>query len=219
LEEKKKYRQLTVLIAVLILICIVQGFFLLKDGDFSFFWWKEKDNTVETFSQSLLDEYKNNQKDHWGRFDRFFDDDFFKQRSDPFKEMEDIQRRMREMMEKDFKKPFSNAWDGWFNNRFQKESNTINLHTQEKKDSYIITITIPNSKENNLNVTVDTDGVRVEADVEQIVEKKDSAGNIIARSTVHRRLDQTYPIPPDAEYEKAQMEYKKDKVIITIPKL
>lgn len=217
--EKKKYRQLIALIVVLILVCLVQGFLLLKDSDFSFLWWKGKDNAVETFSQSLLDDYKNDQKNHWERFDQFFDDDFFKNRSDPFQEMEDMQRRMREMMEKDFKKPFSNSWDEWFNNRFQKESDTINVQTQENKDSYIITITIPNLKENNLNVTVDTDGVRIEAEIEQIVEKKDSAGNIIASSTVHRRIDQTYPIPPDAEHEKAQMEYKKDKVIITIPKV
>ncbi len=219
MEEKKKYRQLIVLIVVLILVCVVQGFFLLKDSDFSFFWWKEKDNTVEALSQSLLDEYKNNQQDHWGRFDQFFDDDFFKHRSDPFQAMEDMQRRMREMMEKDFQKPFSNSWDSWFNNRFHKDSNDLTIQTEEEKENYVITINIPNLKENNLNVSIDESGVHIEAEVEQVVEKKDSGGNIISSSTVHRRLNQIYPIPHDAEYEKAKMEYEKDKVFITIPKL
>jgi HSP20 family molecular chaperone IbpA len=130
-----------------------------------------------------------------------------------------MQRRMRKMMEKDFQKPFSNSWNGWFSNRFHKDSNDLTIQTEEEKDNYVITINIPNLKENNLNVSVDESGVHIEAEVEQVVEKKDSKGNTISSSTVHRRLDQTYPIPHDAEYEKAKMEYEKDKVIITLPKL
>ena len=219
MEEKKKYRTLLVLILILILICVVQGFYLLQDSDFKLSWRKEKDNTFDTFSQSLLDEYKQDKKNYWDRFDQFFDDDFFRGRNNPFQEMEEMQRRMREMMENGFQNSFNDSWDGWFSNRFNKESNDLTIQTQEEKDNYVITINIPNLKENNLNVTVDASGVHIEAKVEQVVEKKDSDENIISSSKVRRRLDQTFPVPHDAAYEKAKMKYKKDKVIITLPKL
>ena len=101
MEEKKKYRTLLVLIIILILVCVIQGFLLLRNSDFTFSWRKEKDNNLDTFSQSLLDEYKQDKKDYWNRFDQFFDDDFFRGRSNPFQEMEEMQRRISEMMEND----------------------------------------------------------------------------------------------------------------------
>ena len=121
MEEKKKYRTLLVLVIILILVCVIQGFLLLGDSDFTFSWRKEKDNNFDTFSQSLLDEYKQDKKDYWHRFDQFFDDDFFRGRNNPFQEMEEMQRRMREMMENDFQDSFSDSWDGWFSRRFHKK--------------------------------------------------------------------------------------------------
>jgi HSP20 family molecular chaperone IbpA len=218
LKEKKKQTTLTVLIFALLLVCVIQGFFLLKDTDFTFSWRKAKDTNFDTFSQSLLDEYKQDKKDHWDRFDQFFDDDFFRGRNDPFQEMEDMQNRMREMMENSFQGSFNDSWDGWFSSRFHKNSDAISIQTEEKEDSVIITINIPNLKENNLNVTIDTSGVHIEAEVERVVEKKDSDENIITSSTVQRKIDQTFPIPQNTDYEKAHMEYTKDKVIITLPK-
>lgn len=214
-----KNKVLQYLVAVLLVICLVQGFVLLKHSGFSFPWGGKNKNNIDTLSQSLLDEYKNNQKDYGDRFDHFFDDDFFKRRKDPFDEMERMQRRMQEMMEKDFQTPFSNSWDQWFTKRFYKKGDDIDIQTKEESKRYVITISIPNLKENNLDVTVDSDGVHVKAEVEQVVEKKDSDGNIITSSKIQRKLNETFPIPTHADYEKAQMEYVKEKVIITLPKL
>jgi len=159
LEEKKKYKTLLVLSIVLVLVCVMQGFLLLRDSDFTFSWRKEKDNDFDAFSQSLLDEYK------------------------------------------------------------QNKSDAISIQTEEEEDRVVINVNVPNLRENNLNVTVDTSGVHIEAEVEQVVEKKDSEGNIISSSKVHRKRNQTFPLPHNTDYEKAQMEYKENKVIITIPKL
>ena len=219
MKEKKKQRTLTVLIFALLLVCFIQGFFLLKDTDFTFSWRKEKDTNFDRFSQSFLDEYRQDKEDYWNRFDQFFDDDFFRGRNDPFQEMEDMQRRMREMMENGFQGSFNDSWDGWFSRRFHKNSDDITIQTKDEKDRVIITISIPTLKENNLNVTIDTSGIHIEAELEQVVEKKDSDGNIISSSTVHRKIDQTLPIPNNTESERAHMEYTKEKVIITLPKL
>ena len=116
-------------------MCVIQGFFLLKDTDFTFSWRKAKDTNFDTFSQSLLDEYKQDKKDHWDRFDQFFDDDFFRGRNDPFQEMEDMQNRMREMMENSFQGSFNDSWDGWFSSRFHNKSDNITVQTKEKEDS------------------------------------------------------------------------------------
>ena len=64
MEEKKKYRILLLLVFILILVCVVQGFFLLRDSEFKPSWRKEKDNNFDVFSQSLLDKYRNNKKDY-----------------------------------------------------------------------------------------------------------------------------------------------------------
>jgi HSP20 family molecular chaperone IbpA len=219
LEQKKKYRALAILVFILLLVSVIQGYFLLTDRNVTFFSKKGKAGNFDTFSQSLLDEYKQDNKDHWERFDQFFDDDFFRGRNDPFQEMEDMQRRMREMMENGFKDSFDDSWDGWFSRRFHKKDDDLTVQTKEGKDSVTITIGIPNLKENNLNVTIDTSGIHIEAEVEQVVEKKDSDGNIISSSKVHRKINQTFPLPPNTRFEKAHMEYEKDKVIITLPKL
>jgi HSP20 family molecular chaperone IbpA len=218
LEEKKKYRTFAAIIFILILVCVIQGYFLLKDGHFAFSRGREKAGNFDAFSQSLLDEYKQDKKDRWDRFDRFFDDDFFRGRSDPFQEMEDLQRRTREMMENGLQDSFSHSWDGWFSNRFHKKGDDITVQTTEGKDSVTVTISIPNLKENNLNVAIDTSGVHIEAEIEQVVEKKDSDGNVITSSKVHRKINQTLPLPPNTDYEKAHMEYEKENVIITFPK-
>jgi len=219
LEQKKKYRALAILVFILLLVCVIQGYLLIRDRNFTFSWGKEKDSTFDTFSQSLLDEYRQDKEDYWDRLDQFFNDDFFRGRNDPFQEMEDMQRRMREMMENDFKDSFDDSWDGWFSRRFHKKDDDLTVQTKEGKDNVTITIGIPNLKENNLNVTIDTSGIHIEAEVEQVVEKKDSDGNIISSSKVHRKINQTFPLPPNTDYEKAHMEYEKDKVIITLPKL
>ena len=219
MEVTGKYRMLLILIAVLIIICVIEGIFIVKNSDLKFFWGVNRDKDFDQFSYSLLDKFKQDKEENWDKFDRFFDDDFFKYRDDPFHDMERMQRQMQEMMEKEFKESFHDSWDGWFNRRFYRKTDDIKIKTEEKRDSYEIVIDIPNLEENKLNVSVDDTGIHIVAEVERIVEKKDSQGNIISSSKVHRKVDQTFPVPDNADYQNAQMAYKKNRVIITLPKL
>jgi HSP20 family molecular chaperone IbpA len=122
------------------------------------------------------------------------------------------------MMSRQDGETFRHSWDSWFGNRFLGGSDDIEFQQQEKRDSYEITLRIPNLKENKLDVKIEKDGISVSGDFSQTAEKKGADGNIISKSEVHRSISKNYPIPPDANYEKASVENKEDKIIITLPK-
>jgi HSP20 family molecular chaperone IbpA len=217
LETARKFKILIALIIMLVFICAAEGVIIGKN--IGLFFRSGDYNDFGSFSSFLKNKFNKEQKNNWNIFDRFFDNEFFSQRTDPFGDMERFRRHLEEMMEKGVRGNFGNSWDSWFNSRFLEGDGDITIDTNEKKDSYVLTLKIPKLKENRLKINIDKDGILVSGEFTQIAEEKDSNGNVMSKHEMHRTISRKISIPPDADHERAQVENKGDKIIITLPKL
>jgi HSP20 family molecular chaperone IbpA len=211
IKSKHKIKALVIFLAVL---CLVQGsiiYYLLRPEPTT-------SNNIEDFSSYIHKRFKQNNKKNWDSFDRFFDDDFFNRQSDPFDAMERFHKRMEEMMEGKLREPFNRSWESWFENRFSDNTDEIKIETEEKRDAYIITINTQNLKDNVLNINIDKDGISIKGDFTKIIEKKDSDGTILSRQERRQSITRKFPLPKDANYQKANIEHKTTEIIITLPK-
>ncbi len=216
MEQKRKFKIIISLVIILAVFCVVEGFVIYKQHRNN----SETDinDTFETFSSSLLDKFKKERKERDDMLDRFFDDDFFSRQADPFSEMERMQKQLDKMMGRQNRGIFNDSWDSWFGDRFFGGSDDVEFDQKEKRNAYIITLRIPNLKENKLDIKIEEDGIGISGEFSQIAERKDSDGNVISKREVYRSISKNFPIPGDADHAKAEVKNKKDKIIITLPK-
>jgi HSP20 family molecular chaperone IbpA len=169
--------------------------------------------------KTALDEkFKTDKNQKWNLFDRYFDDDFFSNRSDPFEEMERMQQQLDKLLSGNSGKLFNDTWEGWFDDRFFGGSSGINIDTAEKKDAYIITINIPNLKENKINIQIGKDGISIDGDFSQTIEKRDNDGNVINKHEMFKSISRTIPVPDGVDTDEAVIDQNGDNIIIRLPK-
>lgn len=214
-QTERSKGKIKTLAIVLTVVCLVQGvviYYLVRP---------EPDirSSIEDFSNYIHERFKQNKKQNWDSFDRFFDDDFFNRQSDPFNAMEQFHKRMEEMMDQTLREPFNRSWGSWFDSRFSDSASNIEIETQEKRAAYIITLKTRNLKDNDLDININQDGISIEGDFTKVVEKKDSHGNILSRRESRQSITRKFPIPEDADHQKANIEHNKNEVIITLPKI
>ena len=113
---------------------------------------------------------------------------------------------------------FNDTWDGWFDDRFFGGSSEINIDTTEKKDAYLITINIPNLKENKINIHIEKDAISINGDFSQTIEKRDNDGNIINKHEMFKSISKTVPVPDGVDTNKAVIDQNGDNIIIRLPK-
>jgi HSP20 family molecular chaperone IbpA len=216
MELKRKFRISLVLVSILVCVSLIEGIIIIRN--LSSAKSTDRYGSQEHFSSFLENLFKKEKNQTWGILDDFFNEDFFRTETDPFKEAERLRRQWSDMMEKETKKSFQDAWDGWFSDRFFDGSDEIGIETKEKGDAYVMELKIPNLKQNKLTINVDKNGISVEGEFTQIAEKKDPKGNVIRKHEVHRKISRQFPIPYDANHEKAEIKNKGDEVIIILPK-
>jgi HSP20 family molecular chaperone IbpA len=177
------------------------------------------DHDITSFSSLLNHRMQADRNDNWRMFDRFFNDDFFSGRKDPFVDMDRLHKQMENMMENGLKDPFNASWDSWYGNRFLGGQSDMNVQTVKKGNDYLVTLTIPNLKDDKLNITVDSHGIAVNGYYSQSAEKKDDKGNIISREDVRRTVTSSVPLPDGADYHNARIDRMPDRLVITLPKM
>jgi len=181
--------------------------------------WNGSD--IDQFSSSLQERFKNRQTNDRNLFDQFFNRDFFSSRSDPFMEMEKLHEQIQSLMDNSFRSSFDNSWDNWFSQRFSlndKKNGGVSYEQEEGDKAYQITFHIPNLKNNQLNVEVKENHITINGQFSQVQEKKDDLGNVISRRQINQSISKMIPTPYDADYEKAEIDHQKDKIVITLPK-
>lgn len=213
-DKKKPVNKPKIWVVALTFICIIQGvfiYYLISSESKSF-------QNPKDLPKQLNDIFRKQKEDHFNQFDRFFDQDFFSSRKDPFEEMERLHERMRKGMNDEFHQLFENSWDGWLSSRFYSGLGGIDIEESETKQDYVYTLKVPNMKENRLNVTVGVDGISIEGEFSQTIERKDNKGNVVGRQERRQSISKKFPIPSDAIHDKAKIENRKDAIIILLPK-
>lgn len=217
MSERKPARKSVVVIVVLSLACVVQAAVIWMyaaksdQGDGPF-------DDIDKFSTFLDRKLKNDQNESRDLFDRFFDDRFFSGKKDPFQDLEQFRQRLQNRMDENIRDRFDDSWNEWIGDRFSDDGDGVKVHMDESKDAYVYTVDIPNLKDNELNINIDPDGIHIEGDFSQRVEKKDPQGHVIAKQEMHRTLSKNLALPKDADQTQAKIENKKDKIVIKIPR-
>lgn len=142
-------------------------------------------------------------------FDQFYNDDFFNTSNDPFESM----RKMREQMEKQFDSPHtgSGIFDSWFEKRFGG-GNVEEITKREDNDFVYYDVKVSGLDQDKVKVSVSNGLISISGKTE----KKSDAGN--TSNYYSSTFNRSFPLPPNVEETKVQMEQEKDKVIIKFPK-
>jgi HSP20 family molecular chaperone IbpA len=222
MESKKQPRVIKTILAVLAVICIIQGYIIYT----TVYQDKEDSNAINNVSElsfGLMSNYKKNQQQDYNLFNQYFNDQFFTRHNDPFAEIDRLHKQMQDLMKNTYQSTFNHNWDSWFNQKFSFKDNTmsqmgIKFTIDEKDFHYRIIIEIPNLKNNQVNVDIKKHHININGQFSQIQEHKNSFGDVVSKSEVHQSLSKMIPIPGDADYQKATIDKETDKIIITLPK-
>ena len=210
----KKEKKVKIFLAVLVMICLVQGAII-------YFLVRPDRNTIKNmddFTNLIHKKFNRDQKSQWDSFDKYFNDDFFSREQNPFDELEKFHKRMEDMMGKSLNDSFSKSWDSWLQDRFSPTKDQMDMKTEESKDEYTITISVPDLHDNKLVIDIDENGISIKGDFKQLFEKKDSDGRVISKQEKRKSIEKRFPIPHDADYEKADVKQLENEIIIKLPK-
>jgi HSP20 family molecular chaperone IbpA len=142
-------------------------------------------------------------------FDQFYNDDFFSRSHDPFEQM----RQMRKRMMKDFDPSNSGSgiFDSWYRDRFGG-GDAGDIKKREDKNFIYYDIAIKGVDKRNFNFKIADGQISISGQVEN---KSEENGNgTYFSSSFHR----SFPVPPDVDAKKVQVEQDKDLVTLKFPK-
>lgn len=141
-------------------------------------------------------------------FDRFFNDDFFDRSGDPFKEM----RRMREGMLKQFNQEGGGLFDSWYQKKFGG-GKAADISQREDGKYLYYDISIEGLKPEKVKVKVENGQLSISGQIENKSEEAGTSSYFV--SSFHR----SFPIPPNVESSKVQIDQEKNKLVVKFPKV
>lgn len=140
-------------------------------------------------------------------------DKLFKDRSDPFKEMERLQREMESNF-RDFDDFFQN--DPTFKRSFSLQDRTPRFDMKEHKGRYIITVEIPGSDKQSIDVQAKDGRLSISSKVTQ--ETEDNTTNYFRHERRASSFRREVSLPDDADEGSLKTEYKDGVLTITLEK-
>ncbi|MBF0266866.1 MAG: Hsp20/alpha crystallin family protein [Gammaproteobacteria bacterium] len=210
----KQQHIMWIALSVLVLVCSVQAYIIYDK------LYKPSDSVVavsdsDVNNKQTANNQSTNKMQNW---------------SDPFAEMEKMHQQMRDLMNQNFTQNFTQGFthgfnssqDNWLDGFFansQTAKQDISMEQQEQNDKYIITFHVANMEDNQLNVEVNDRQVALNGKISKVTENKNQFGDIVSRSQSQQTVSRVMSLPYGADYTKAEIEYKKDKVVVTIPKV
>ena len=164
---------------------------------------------------STLNELKKNFTNRDKVFDDFFNDDFFKNHLDPFEEMNRMRKHMQDSLDS-FNKGFENSFEGWFSNRFGGGS-AQDFQTREDEDFIYYDIEVEGLNGQDVNVKIENKNVTVAGNIQKTEEKEDQGFK--RKESYSSSFQRRFPVPGDVDSDNAQVDVKKERIIIKFPKL
>lgn len=146
----------------------------------------------------------------------FFNQPFFSQNSNPYKEIERMQREMDRM--------FNNTFSGYNNgSNYQKQfqSNTAapQMNVQEDESKYTVIVNLPGAKEKNISVNLDGQQLTVKGEQDYKQEKKDEFGNVIFQQHRSGTFQRSITLPEQVKQNGMITHVDNGVLTITIPKV
>ena len=171
------------------------------------------DSFFKSFNHQLEEQHHSSS----AMLDKFFDDDFFNQNQEPFKEMEKLRREMMARMEQSMKGSFDTSWNTWFDDRFTG-GGSLDRQMEETPDAYVYHFNFPDLKDRKMNVKVGEDGITISGDF--VSKKEDTGAGSKAETQVERRESSYlhFPIPDNADSQKAAVTQKDGEITVRVPK-
>jgi HSP20 family molecular chaperone IbpA len=143
-------------------------------------------------------------------YDKFFNDDFFDKSTDPFQEME---RMQKEFLGNSFKpKTENNLFSNWYKKKFGTGEPGDIKRTEDNKYVYY-EIAAPGIDPKNLDVKIENNMVEVAGKVETKSEQNNE------QSYYSSNFERFFPVPPNTDANKAEIENKDKKIILKFPKM
>lgn len=217
-NNKNTHYVLYALLVGLMAICLVQGWIIYRNHSKSFSD-EEAFMAPKNFISKMDESFKRDRHEKRDMFDRFFDKDFFSKHNDPFKDMQNMQRDIEKMLDEPSKQMFQNSWKDWMDDRFPGGSDSISMNTKETKEGYVVTVNIPNLKDDQLKIDLNSENLTIHGSFSQTIQRKDDQGHIVGQYQTDQSLSRSIPIPEGVDINRAQIDHEKDKVIIHLPKV
>ena len=141
--------------------------------------------------------------------DQFYNDDFFNRTHDPFEQM----RQMRDQFMKNFDEPGlgSGMFDSWYRNRFGG-GDAGEIKRREDKGFVYYDISIKGLDKRNFNFKIADGQISISGQVE--IKSEENGNGSYLNSKFHR----SFPVPPDVDAKRVQIEQGKDLVTLKFPK-
>lgn len=174
--------------------------------------WRRQQDWLEKARKRLLED----QSKAFKLPDSLFDDELFKPGFDPFKEIEQLERRMSEQLQTPREPLLDQPWDGWFTQRMNLPA--IVSKTKKTDKEVVVELTIPGLDKDSLNIKVDDSRIRVTYDAKTVQKKQDGSGREVFQSESESRFEQVLPVPDDADGRSSRIAREGDVVKIIFPR-
>jgi HSP20 family molecular chaperone IbpA len=152
------------------------------------------------------------------KFDSFFDEDFFKNTENPFKEMDEFRDMMRGQFKKlDFGKDLSfsdHLFDAWFSHRFG--GNVGDIQRKEDKDYVYYQFKVDDPKKYKFTAKIQDGTVRLSAESRSELEKEKTGYE--SKSVSEYKFERSFPIPANVDAGKFKTSVEGNQYIVKFPK-
>lgn len=111
-------------------------------------------------------------------------------------------------------------WDNWTNTHWDETSAVTKMNVSESDNDYLLELTVPSLKKEDLNLSLDADGnLVIEMVKEQKSEEKDEKRNYLRREFGSIQFKRVMALPENVKKDKISAKVEDGMLRVTLPKV
>ncbi|MDO4217592.1 MAG: Hsp20 family protein [Bacteroidales bacterium] len=111
-------------------------------------------------------------------------------------------------------------WDNWTNTHWDETSAVTKMNVSESDNDYLLELTVPGLKKEDLNLSLDADGnLVIEMVKEQKSEEKDEKRNYLRREFGSIQFKRVMALPENVKKDKISAKVEDGMLRVTLPKV